>query len=225
MSTSDPRASSGPAGPPRIDLYFWPTPNGLKISVMLEECELPYRVLPVHIGKGEQFRPEYLQVNPNNKIPALVDHDAPGSSLTVFESGAILLYLAEKTGRFLPPEPRGRFEVTQWLMWQMSGLGPALGQLGFFRGQAEPNVAAVERFTKETVRLLGVLERQLAGREYIAGAFSIADIACYPWLVSLDKQGSPRIDDYPGVRRWLERVGARPGVQRGMKVTPVSSGG
>src|SRR6185503_19487219 len=168
-----------------LDLYFWTTPNGYKIAIALAEMNLPHRVVPVNLGKGEQFKPEYLAISPNNKMPALVDDDPKGGGapISVFESGAILLYLAEKAGQFLPSDLRGRFEVMQWLFWQMAGLGPMAGQNGHFNVFAPEKIPyAIERYTKETNRLYGVLDKRLADREFVAGAYSIADIACYPWI-------------------------------------------
>jgi GSH-dependent disulfide-bond oxidoreductase len=199
-----------------IDLYYWPTPNGHKVTLFLEEAGLPYTLEPVNIGAGEQFQPDFLRVSPNNKIPAIVDH-APadgGAPLPVFESGAILLYLAEKTGRFLPKDLRGRVETTVWLVWQVAGLGPMLGQNHHFRNYAPEKVPyAIERYTRETARLYAVLDKRLAGREFIAGAYSIADMACYPWVVSHEQQGQ-RLEDFPNVKRWFEAIRARPATER-----------
>lgn len=203
-----------------IELLYWPTPNGWKISIALEELELPYTVRSVNIGRGEQFQPEFLAVSPNNRIPAIIDH-APadgGPAISVFESGAILLYLAEKTGRLLPTDTRGRLEVTQWLMWQMGGLGPMLGQTHHFRQYAPEQIPyAIERYTREAARLYGVLDRRLADREYIAGDYSIADIAAWPWILPYKRQGQT-IEDFPNLNRWFRAVGARPAVQRGQAV-------
>ena len=201
-----------------LDLYFFPTPNGQKITIMLEECELPYTVHLVHLGKGDQFQAEYLKINPNNKIPSLVDRGAAGGPLTLFESGAILWYLAEKTGRFCPPGLHGRYEVLKWVMWQMSGLGPAAGQASFFRSQPELSPPAVERFTRECARLYGVLERTLTGgRQYLAGEYSIADMACWTWVRQYERQGQD-MTHFPQVQGWLGRIAARPAVQRGLAV-------
>lgn len=203
-----------------IDLHYAPTPNGWKISIMLEECGLPYRVLPVDIRKGDQFKPEFLAISPNNRIPAIVDHDPPddGEPFAVFETGAILLYLAEKTGRFLPTEMRARSVVTQWLMWQMGGLGPMLGQHGHFLLYAPEKIPyAVARYRAEAARLYGVLDRQLAKAEYVAGDYSIADMACFPWAMTHKAQGFT-LDDYPHMRRWYALVRARPQVQAGLAV-------
>ena len=199
-----------------IDLYYWPTPNGHKAAIFLEEAALPYRILPVNIGRGEQFAPDFLAISPNNRIPAIVDH-APaggGAPLAVFESGAILLYLAEKTGQFLPSDARAKYETVQWLMWQMGGLGPMLGQNHHFRGYAPEQISyAITRYENETKRLYAVLDKNLAGRDYVAGAYSVADMACYPWIVPHEKQGV-NIADYPNVGRWMRAVADRPAVMR-----------
>jgi GST-like protein len=203
-----------------IDLYYWPTPNGWKISIALEEMELPYRVKYVNIGRGEQFAPEFLAISPNNRMPAIVDHDPPGGGapLSVFESGAILIYLAEKTGRFLPRDVRGRVEVLEWLMWQMGGFGPMLGQNHHFNIYAPEKIPyAVDRYRKETSRLYGVLDKRLAGREWICGDYSIADMACWGWVVPHDRQGIA-LDAFSHVRRWYDAMKERPGVQRGFSV-------
>ncbi|MEP7243566.1 MAG: glutathione S-transferase N-terminal domain-containing protein [Gammaproteobacteria bacterium] len=195
-----------------IDLYFWTTPNGYKISLALEELQLPHRIIPVNIGKGEQFKPEFLAIAPNNRIPAIVDHDVRGGGapLAMFESGAILLYLAEKTGKLIPSDLRGRAEVIQWLFWQMAGLGPMAGQNGHFNVYAPEKIPyAMDRYTRETGRLYGVLDKQLQGREFIAGAYSIADIACYPWIVPHKSHGQ-NLDDFPNLARWFEAIRARP---------------
>lgn len=199
-----------------IDLYFYPSPNGMKVAIMLEECALPYRIVPVHIGRGEQFRPEFLAISPNNKIPAIVDHAAPDRPLSVFESGAILLYLAEKTGRFLPRAVHERSGVLQWLFWQVGGLGPMAGQAHHFRAFASEQVPyAIERYTNEMNRLYGVLDRRLAGRAYLADDFSIADIACWPWIVPHERQGQ-RLEEFPNVKRWFDSMHARPGLLRAL---------
>ena len=203
-----------------IDCHSWPTPNGHKVHVMLEECGLAYRAIPVDIGKGAQFEPAFLAISPNNKIPAIVDPDGPdGAPISVFESGAILLYLAAKTGRFLPDDERGRWETLQWLMFQMGGVGPMLGQAHHFRLYApEPIPYAVDRYTNEAARLYGVMDKRLADRAYLAGdAYTIADIAVFPWLRSWKNQG---IDwaDFPRLADWFGRVGERPAVQRGVQV-------
>jgi GST-like protein len=200
-----------------IDLYYWPTPNGLKLKLFLEETGLPHRIIPVDIGKGEQFAPSFLKVSPNNKIPALVDH-APadgGGPLSLFESGAMLLYLAQKTGLFLPTDVRGHAQVLQWLFWQVGGLGPMAGQNGHFVVYAPQKVPyAIERYVKETNRLYGVLDAQLARQAYVAGDhYSIADMACYPWIVPHAPHGQD-LDDFPHLQRWFEAVKARPATVR-----------
>jgi GST-like protein len=203
-----------------IDLHYWPTPNGWKITIMLEELGLPYRVVPVNIGRGEQFRPEFLAISPNNRMPAIVDTEPPGGGepVAVFESGAILMYLAEKTGRLLPADLRGRYDAVQWVMWQMGGLGPMLGQAHHFRVYAKEQIPyAIERYTREAARLYGVLDRRLADREFIAGGYSIADIASWPWTVGHERQGQ-KLEDFPNVKRWFDAVSARPAVQRGFAV-------
>ncbi len=195
-----------------LDFYFFPSPNGLKISIMLEECGLPYEVKPVDIGRGEQFRPEYLAINPNNKIPSIVDRD---TDTVVFESGAILIYLAEKSGRFLATDPHARMQTLSWLFWQVGGLGPMAGQAHHFRAFAEEEVPyAIRRYTDECNRLYGVMDRQLNDLEYLAGEYSIADIACWPWVVPHERQGQD-LENFPNVRRWFETIGARPGVRAG----------
>jgi len=204
-----------------IDLYFWSTPNGYKVSILLEELGLPYRVIPVHIGKGEQFRPEFLRISPNNKIPALVDPEGPGGApIALFESGAILMYLAEKQGwAFMPQDMRARYEVVQWLMFQMGGVGPMLGQAHHFRKYAPEKIEyAIERYTKEARRLYTVIDRRLAEAEYLTGdQYSIADMATYPWLRAHKWQGQD-LADFPHLQRWYAAVRARPAVQRGLAV-------
>ncbi|MEY4376061.1 MAG: glutathione S-transferase [Pseudomonadota bacterium] len=201
-----------------IDLYFWPTGNGKKISIMLEECGLPYRVIPVNINKGDQSTPEYLSINPNGKMPAIVDHDAPGRPLVLFESGAILQYLGEKSGQFLPQDVHGKYAVLQWVYWQVAGLGPNAGQAHhFLRYYPERLEYPMHRFKTEVKRLYTVMDQQLARHEYLAGDYSIADMAAWPWVVRWDWQGQ-NLDDHPNVKRWFEAVGARPGVQRGAAV-------
>jgi GST-like protein len=204
-----------------IELYYAPTPNGWKISIMLEELGLPYTVFPINIRNGDQFKPDFLKVSPNNRIPAIIDR-APadgGEPVTMFESGAILLYLAEKTGRFLPKDVRGRFNVMQWLMWQMGGLGPMLGQHGHFALYSTDKIPyAIERYRNEAARLYGVLDRQLGKTgTYVAGDYSIADIACFPWTMTHKAQGFT-LDDYPNIKRWYAEVRARPEVQKGLAV-------
>lgn len=198
-----------------IDLFFWPTGNGKKISIMLEECGLEYRIIPINIGKGDQHSPEFLSISPNNKMPAIIDHDAEGGPLAIFESGAILQYLADKTGKFLPTETRARMNVLQWLFWQVGGIGPMCGQAHFFLHYSSEKIPfAMERFQKEVARLYGVLDRQLEGKDYICGDCSIADIATWPWIYRYDWQGQ-ELDDFPNVKRWFATMEARPGVQRG----------
>jgi len=199
-----------------IDLHYWTTPNGHKITIFLEETGLPYKIVPVNIGKGDQFQPDFLRISPNNRIPAIVDH-APadgGAPISVFESGAILLYLAEKTGRFIPSDARGRVEVTQWLFWQMAGLGPMAGQNHHFRNYApDKQPYAIDRYVKETNRLYGVLDKRLADRPFVAGSYSIADMAAYPWIVPHQNQGQS-LDEFPHLKRWFETVKSRPAVVR-----------
>jgi GST-like protein len=199
-----------------IDLYYCATPNGHKMTMFLEEVGLRYRIIPVNIGKGEQFRPEFLAISPNNKIPALVDH-APaggGAPISLFESGAMLLYLAEKTGRLLPNDLAGRAEVVQWLFWQVAGLGPMAGQNGHFNVYAPEKVPyAIERYEKETNRLYGVLNKRLADREFVAGEYSIADIAAYPWVVPHQAHGQD-LADFPHLKRWFDAIAARPATIR-----------
>ncbi|MEQ1516501.1 MAG: glutathione S-transferase N-terminal domain-containing protein [Usitatibacteraceae bacterium] len=202
-----------------IDLYFSNTPNGQKLSLCLEEMQLPHRVMPVNIGKGEQFKPTFLAISPNNRIPAMVDHDpvGGGAPISMFESGAMMLYLAEKTGQFIPSDARGRAMVLQWLFWQMSGLGPMAGQCGHFRVYAPERVPyAIERYTKETARLYGVLDRRLAESEFLANEYSIADMACYPWIVPHSAHGQ-NIEDFPHLRRWFETITARPAVRKAFR--------
>jgi GST-like protein len=210
-----------------IKLYTWTTPNGRKVSIMLEELGLPYEVHAVNIGKHEQFSPEFLAVSPNNKIPAIVDDEAEGGPLSIFESGAILTYLAEKTGRLLPPSGPGRYKALEWLHWQMGGLGPMLGQLGFFGVRSsEKAPLAIKRFTEEADRLLGVMDQRLAKAAYLGGeAYSIADIAAYPWTLAattfLGEILADSLKTKPAVHRWLKQVGDRPAVKRGMEIPKV----
>jgi len=209
-----------------IDLHYWPTPNGFKISIMLEECGLPYKIIPVNIGTGEQFKPEFLKISPNNRMPAIVDHDPPGGGapVSVFESGAILQYLAEKAGKFLPKDLRGKYEVLQWVNWQMGGLGPMAGQANHFNVYA-PQFNPVEalkygqdRYSNEVNRLFGVLNKRLAELEFVAGAISIADFAIWPWLVGF-KNFRQNMDDFANLKRYFEKtMGERPAVQKGRKV-------
>jgi GST-like protein len=202
-----------------IDLYTWTTPNGRKISIMLEELGLPYRVHAIDIGKGDQFKPEYVALNPNSKIPTIVDPEGPdGSPLGMMESGAILIYLAEKTGRLLPGSGRARCATLEWLMFQMGGIGPMFGQVHhFLRAAKEPVPYAIERYTKETRRLYGVLNARLEHQEYLADGYSIADIASYPW-VARHEWHKTDLNDFPHVKRWFDAISARTAVQRGMKV-------
>jgi len=202
-----------------IDLHTWPTPNGHKVHIMLEEVGLEYRVIPVDINQGAQFEPDFLAISPNNKMPAIVDHDGPGGkSYSVFESGAILMYLADKTGQLLPKEMAQRYDVIQWLMFQMGGIGPLLGQTHHFRVYAPETIPyAVDRYTNEAARLYGVMDRRLAEHEYLAGDYSIADIACFPWLRRPERQGQSH-DDFPNLKRWFDAIAARPAVQRGVEV-------
>ena len=199
-----------------IDLYYWTTPNGHKLTMFLEETGLPHRIVPINIGKGEQFAADFLKIAPNNRIPAIVDH-APadgGAPLSLFESGAILLYLADKTGRFIAADLRARNETIQWLFWQMGGLGPMAGQNHHFTQYApQPIPYAIERYVKETARLYAVLNKQLADREFIAGDYSITDMACYPWIVPHEKQGQ-KLDDFPHLQRWFSAIRERPATQR-----------
>lgn len=202
-----------------IDVYFWTTPNGYKVTIMLEEIGLPYNVIPVNIGKGEQFAPEFLKISPNNKIPAIVDYEGPdGKPLAIFESGAILLYLAEKTGKLMPSDVRGRYDVIQWLMFQMGSVGPMLGQAHHFRRYApEPIEYAIDRYTKEARRIYRVIDKRVAETPYLAGSYSIADIATFPWLRTYKWQGQ-NIDDFPHLKRWFDSINDRPAVQRGLAV-------
>ncbi|MGH9808613.1 MAG: glutathione binding-like protein [Terriglobia bacterium] len=199
-----------------IDLYYWTTPNGHKITIFLEEAGVPYRIIPVNIGKGDQFKPDFLRVAPNNRIPAIVD-TAPadgGAPISIFESGAILQYLAEKTGKFLPADVRGRVAVMEWLFWQMAGLGPMAGQNHHFTQYAPERIPyATERYVKETNRLYGVLDKRLADHDYVAGAYSIADMAIYPWIVPYKNQ-QQNLNDFPHLKRWFETMAARPAVVR-----------
>jgi GST-like protein len=200
-----------------IDLYYWPTPNGRKITIALEELELPYKIFPVNIGRGDQFKPDFLAISPNNRMPAIVDH-APsdgGAAIPVFESGAILLYLADKTGKLIPGDVRGRTAVLEWLMWQMGGVGPMFGQANHFAVYAPEKLPyAIDRYINETKRLLKVLNTRLADHELVAGAYSVADIATYPWVASARERLLKDITEYPHVVRWLDAIKARPAVAR-----------
>lgn len=200
-----------------IDFYFWPTPNGHKIRIMLEEIGLPYRIHPVDINKGDQFKPEYLVISPNNKMPAIVDPDGPGGEpISVFESGAILQYLGRKTGKFYPSDERQRVAVDEWLFWQMGGFGPMLGQANHFRLYAPEKVPyGIERYTQEATRLYGVLDKRLSGRDFICGAYSIADMAAFPWALGWKQQGQD-IDALPNVAAWIARMSERPAVKKGL---------
>ena len=202
-----------------IDLYTWSTPNGRKASIMLEECALPYAVHPINIGKDDQFKPEFVAINPNSKIPAVVDPDGPdGKPISIMESGAILIYLAEKTGKLLPASARRRCVALQWLMFQMGGVGPMFGQVHhFLRAAKEPVPYAIERYTTETRRLYAVIDDRLKDHEYLADEYSIADIATYPWTARYEWHKT-RLEDFPNVKRWFDAISGRPAVQRGMQV-------
>ena len=208
-------ATRKPAKP--IDLYYWPTPNGFKISIMLEECGLPYTMIPVNISKGEQFNPDFLKISPNNRMPAIVDPAGPGGRpISIFESGAILQYLGRKTGKFYPSEERARVEVEQWLFWQVAGVGPMAGQVHHFKNYAvETLTYAINRYVNEVNRLYGVMNIRLKDREFLAGKYSIADMACVGWVNGWQRQGQD-INQFPHLKRWLETVKARPAVKRGM---------
>ncbi len=203
-----------------IDVYSWPTPNGHKVHIALEELELAHEVHPINIGQGDQFTEEFLRISPNNKIPAMIDSDGPGGQpISLFESGAILLYLAEKTGQLMPRDARGRHETMEWLMFQMGGLGPMLGQAHHFRQYAPETIDyAVNRYTNEAARLYGVMDRRLADHEWLAaGQYTIADIACFPWIRPHDNQGQS-LADFPNLKRWFDAIAARPAVERGVAV-------
>jgi GST-like protein len=212
------KAPDAEKGMKMIDLYYWPTPNGHKITIALEEMGLEYSLKKIDIGKGDQFDPAFLAFSPNNRMPAIIDHDVKGKPQTVFESGAILIYLAEKTGQLIPKDPRDRISTIEWLMWQMGGLGPMLGQAHHFTQYApEPIDYAIERYSNEANRLYGVMERQLANNEWLAGSeYTIADIAAFPWTRTYDRQGV-NIDEYPHVRDWQAKIFSRPAVEKGMK--------
>lgn len=211
------KAARRPAKP--IDLYYWSTPNGWKITIMLEECGLPYNVIPVNIATGEQFKPAFLKIAPNNRMPAIVDPDGPGGRpISVFESGAILQYLGRKTGKFYPADERARVEVDQWLFWQMGGLGPMAGQANHFRHYApEPIDYAIKRYTDEVNRLFGVMNKRLADRPFLAGKYSIADMACIGWTNPWERLGQ-KLDDFPNLKRWREAIYTRPASKRGLEV-------
>jgi len=213
-----------------IDVYYWTTPNGHKVTIFLEEAGLPYKIIPINIGKGEQFKADFLKVSPNNRIPAIVDHDPPGGGkpISVFESGAILVYLAEKTGKFLPKDPAKRADAMQWLFWQMGGLGPMSGQNNHFANYATDKIPyAIDRYRNEVNRLYGVMDRRLADRPFLAGEYSIADMASYPWVVPHERQGQ-KIADFPHLKKWLETIAARPAVVKAYehvaKVNPGQGG-
>lgn len=199
-----------------IELYYWPTPNGWKVSIILEELGLPYSVHPVNITKGEQFAPDFLKISPNNRMPAIID-TAPkdgGAPISVFESGAIMQYLAEREGKFYPTDIRQRVAVNEWLFWQIGGLGPMAGQAHHFRNYAPEKVQyGIDRYTNEVTRLYGVMDRRLEGRDYLAGEYSIADMAAWPWI--LPQSQGQNLDDFPNLKAWVERIGARPAVQKG----------
>lgn len=203
-----------------IDLYFWPTPNGHKITIFLEEAQIPYRIVPVNIGRGDQFKPEFLAISPNNRMPAIVDDEPAGGGapISVFESAAILQYLADKTGKFMPKDLRGKMAVLEWVAWQVANVGPACGQTNHFKHYAKDKLPyAIERFSNEVHRLYGVLETQLANGDFVAGDYSIADMALYPWFRDPERLGID-LAAFPRVRAWLDRVGARPAVVRGLAV-------
>ncbi|MFQ5760927.1 MAG: glutathione binding-like protein [Acidiferrobacterales bacterium] len=203
-----------------IDFYTWSTPNGIKVSIMLEEVEQPYNIIPVDIGAGDQFKPEFLKISPNNRMPAIVDHDGPGGRpYSLFESGAILMYLAEKTAKLVPSDTNGRYTVIQWLMFQMANVGPLLGQNHHFRHYAPEKIPyAIDRYTNEARRLYGVIDKRLGESDYIAGDdYSIADIATFPWLRSHERQGQD-LNDFPDLKRWYEIIKMRPAVRRGIDV-------
>ncbi|MFY9837788.1 MAG: glutathione S-transferase N-terminal domain-containing protein [Xanthobacteraceae bacterium] len=205
-----------------IDVHYWTTPNGHKVTIFLEEAGLEYKIIPINIGKGEQFKGEFLAVSPNNRIPAIVDHKPAdgGKPISVFESGAILLYLAEKTGKFIPKDLRGRTAALEWLFWQMGGLGPMSGQNNHFSHYAVDKIPyAMDRYRNEVNRLYGVMNKRLAGHEYLAGPYSIADMACYPWIVPWERQGQ-NIADFPHLKRWFEAIKARPAVIKAYEWTP-----
>ena len=203
-----------------IELHYWPTPNGHKITMFLEEAGLPYRIFPINIGKGDQFKPEFLAIAPNNRIPAMVDHEPKGGGkpISIFESGAMLLYLAEKTGKFLSADLYARYDAIQWTFWQMGGLGPMAGQNHHFRNYAQEKIPyAIERYTNESRRLLNVIENRLAESAYLAGDYSIADMATYPWVVGTRREPE-QLESRPNFKRWLDAIGERPAVKRGVAV-------
>jgi GSH-dependent disulfide-bond oxidoreductase len=208
-----------------IDLYTWPTPNGHKVHIMLEELEMPYNIIPINIGEGDQFKPDFLKISPNNKMPAMVDSDGPdGAPISIFESAAILLYLAEKSGRFMPQDMRSRYTAMQWLMFQMGGVGPMLGQAHHFRAYAPEKIQyAIDRYTNEAGRIYGVIDRRLGESAWLAGDdYTIVDMATFPWLRSYERQGQD-LSDFPNLKKWYETIEARPAVQRGVEVLSESS--
>jgi GST-like protein len=215
--TSKSKVTAKKRGAKPIALYYWPTPNGFKISIMLEECKLPYTMIPVNISAGEQFKPDFLKISPNNRMPAIVDPDGPGGRpISIFESGAILQYLGRKTGKFYPADERGRVKVDQWLFWQMGGVGPMAGQLNHFKHYARETLPyAIKRYEDEVNRLYGVMNKHLARNEFLAGKYSIADMACVGWVNLWQRQGQD-IEEFPNLKRWLAAIKARPAVQRGM---------
>ena len=202
-----------------IELHYWPTPNGQKITIFLEETATPYKIVPVNIREGEQFKPEFLKISPNNRMPAIVDPDGPGGApIAIFESGAVLMYLAEKSGKLMPSDTRGRYAVIQWLMFQMANVGPMFGQRGhFLRAAPEKIPYAIDRYTNETRRLCNVMDRRLSEAEFLANDYSIADIACYPWVVGIRREPD-QLESWPHLKRWLDAIGAREAVKRGMAV-------
>lgn len=208
-----------------IDLYFWPTPNGWKVSIMLEECRLPYNVIPVNIARGEQFTDAFLKISPNNRMPAIVDHDGPGGRpISVFESGAILQYLGRKTGRFYPTQERARIAVDEWLFWQMANLGPKAGEAGHYRRYAHEKIPyAIKRYGDELNRLYGVMDKRLKAQRFLAGSYSIADMACVGWIRHAERQGDT-FAEFPHLKRWLDEVRARPAVARGMHIRVEEAG-
>jgi GST-like protein len=203
-----------------IDVYYWPTPNGWKVTIMLEELGVPYNIIPVNIGKGEQFTPEFLKLSPNNRMPAIIDPEplGGGAPLPIFESGAILEYLAEKYGKFMPKDTRGKYDVLQWLYWQMANLGPNSGQANHFRNYATEKIAyGIKRYTDEVNRLYGVMNIQLADHEFLAGAYSIADMASWPWVILYERMGQD-LNEFSHLKRWVDAVQARPAVVKGKAV-------
>jgi GST-like protein len=203
-----------------IDVHYWPTPNGWKITIMLEELGTPYNIIPVNIGTGEQFKPDFLKIAPNNRMPAIVDYEplGGGAPLALFESGAILEYLAEKYGKFMPKDPRGKYDVLQWLYWQMANLGPNSGQANHFRNYATEKISyGIKRYTDEVNRLYGVMNIQLAEREFLAGAYSIADMASWPWVILYERMGQD-LNEFPHLKRWVDAIQARPAVVKGKAV-------